>query len=282
MNTVSIRRWSGRLAGAMAAIALVAGFTAAPASAARPDPSTSPWATPTRPAPAAGHTQRPRPACPALPADRGVLPGSPRRRAEPGLLRCHHGDVSAVTTLYAPALATATVVTVTVGGNDVNTGQVALAMHRLCQFTGLQCGPVRFPRGEAPRAAGQDQDDGGGRQEQGPECQDRADRLPPALHRQRRAHGGTDPGGTVDEFGGRPAQRHDRVLGAGEQGPGTSASRRGSPATASVLRIRGSWRRRGFASPAINCSPSPADTFHPTAAGYSGGYAAALKAVRVP
>ena len=38
----------------------------------------------------------------------------------------------------------------------------------------------------------------------------------------------------------------------------------------------------GLCNLAINCSLSPFDAFHPTATGYSDGYAAALAAVRIP
>lgn len=38
----------------------------------------------------------------------------------------------------------------------------------------------------------------------------------------------------------------------------------------------------GLCDPAVNCSPSPYDPFHPTATGYAEGYAAALAAARIP
>ena len=38
----------------------------------------------------------------------------------------------------------------------------------------------------------------------------------------------------------------------------------------------------GLCTLAVNCSASAYDAFHPTATGYSGGYAAALAAARVP
>lgn len=38
----------------------------------------------------------------------------------------------------------------------------------------------------------------------------------------------------------------------------------------------------GLCDPAVNCSSSPFDAYHPTATGYAKGYAAALEAARVP
>jgi lysophospholipase L1-like esterase len=132
MNKVSPRRWSGRPAGSLAALALTlalaAGSTAAPASAA----PTGPVYIALGDSYAAGtgggvYTAPP----PGLPAEcRQTAASYPAVRGAALNLGCFGAkttDVSAVANLYGSALARASVVTVTVGGNDVDTGQVAAA-----------------------------------------------------------------------------------------------------------------------------------------------------------
>lgn len=282
MNTVPIRRWSGRLAGAIAAIALVAGFTAAPASAARPDPvyialgdsyaaGTGGGAYTTPPAGLPGSCLQTAASYPAV------------RNAtlNLGCFGATTTDVSSVATLYAPALATATVVTVTVGGNDIDTGQVALA----CTASASS-----------------------------PACSDalynslvvKLRELPGKIKEMLKTVKSKAPNARIVLTG------YPRLftVSAGLTAEQTQAARSMNSAAdllnatiafsalvnrAGYVSVTEKFAGHGIGSAtpwivaptglcnlAINCSPSPFDAFHPTATGYADGYAAALAGVRIP
>ena len=130
MNNVPIGRWSGRLAAAVAAIALVAGFTAAPATAARPDPVYIALGDSYAAGTGGGlYTAQPDKIPSASPClqTAASYPAVRNATLNLGCFGAKTEDVSGIATLYASELAAATVVTVTVGGNDIDTGQVAFA-----------------------------------------------------------------------------------------------------------------------------------------------------------
>jgi lysophospholipase L1-like esterase len=133
MNTTSLRRWTARLAAASTALAVVAGSTAAPAGAA---PATS-----QPPAPvyialgdsyAAGTGGGAYIAPPSgLPAEclqtAAAYPVLRDATLNLGCAGAKTVDVAAVADRYATALKDAKVVTITVGGNDVDAVQAAVA-----------------------------------------------------------------------------------------------------------------------------------------------------------
>jgi lysophospholipase L1-like esterase len=151
MKNMPFGRLSARLAATSAALALVAGFTAVPASAAP--------ANPEPPAPvyvALGDSYAAGTGGGAYTASPFGLPAECRQTLEayPTVLRrtaVNLGCFGATTTdvarvaeaeQLADLLKAATVVTVTVGGNDINTGQVALS----CTTPGTTptCGAALF------------------------------------------------------------------------------------------------------------------------------------------
>ena len=134
MNDMPFGRWSARFAAAGAALALAAGFTAAPATAAPAN-----WQPPAPVYIALGDSYAAGTGGGAYIASPAGLPAECLQTAAayPVVLRptavnlgCFGAkttDVALVAERSAALLKTATVVTVTVGGNDIDTGQVALA-----------------------------------------------------------------------------------------------------------------------------------------------------------
>ncbi len=282
MNTVPMRRWSGRLAGAIAAIALVAGFTAAPATAARPQPVYI----------ALGDSYAAGTGGGAYTAPPEGLPGSCLQTAASypairnatlnlGCFGATTADVAVVAGLYAPALATATVVTVTVGGNDVDTGQVALAC--TASASSPACSAALYNSLVVKLRS-----------------------LPGKIKTMLTDLKSKAPNARIVLTG------YPRLFtpGAGLTTEQTLAARSMNSAadllnatiavSALVNRVGyvsvtekfaghgiGSptpWivAPSGFCNVELNCSPSPFDAFHPTATGYKDGYAAALAGARVP
>ncbi len=282
MKKVSFRLWSGRLAATAAAIALVAGFTAAPATAARPEPVYIALGDSYAAGTGGGAYTAPPAGLPAgcLQTQMAypVLRGAARNL---GCFGAKTTDVTAISGLYAAELARATVVTVTVGGNDINTGQVAVS----CTVPGTSptCGAALYdslvvklrdlpgkikamldvvkktapnarivltgyPRLFTVSAALTAQ------QAQTARTMNSAADLLNATIAYSALANRVGYVGVTDRFAGH--------------GIGSAAPWIVAPA--------------GLCSPSANCSPSPLDAFHPTAAGYSGGYAPALAAARVP
>jgi len=284
MNTLPTRRWSWRLAGAAAALALVTGFTVAPASAARPEPVYvalgDSYAAGTGGgqyiAPPAGLPESCLQTAASYPADRGAA-------LNLGCFGATTSDVAAVAGLRASALATATVVTVTVGGNDVDTGQVAQACTAPGGSGSTACNAALFNSLAIKLPA-----------------------LPGKIKAMLTTLKDKAPKARIVLTG------YPRLftLGAGLTPEQTRAARSMNAAadllnatiafSALVNRVgyvsvsekfaghgigsAAPWivAPSGFCNAAYNCSPSPFDAFHPTAAGYAGGYAAALAGARIP
>lgn len=278
MNTVSVRHWSGRLAATAAAIALVAGFTAAPASAARPDPVYIALGD----SYAAGTGGGDYTAPPAgLPVEcrqtRAAYPALLHAKLNLGCFGATTTDVVKVAGLYEVELKKATVVTVTVGGNDVDTGRVAQActanpgspdcsdalynslVVKLRELPGNIKEMLRTIRSKAPNArivltgyprlftvsAGLT-----AQQAQAARTMNSAADLLNATIAYSALVNRVGYVGVTDRFAGH---------GIGSAVPWIVAP----------------------CNPLVACNTSPFDAFHPTAAGYSGGYAPALEAARV-
>lgn len=282
MNNVPIRRWSGRLAGVMAAIALAAGFTAAPATAALPEPVYIALGDSYAAGTGGGAYTAPPAGLPATCLQTAASYAAVRNAAlNLGCFGATTADVTAVANLYAPALATATVVTVTVGGNDVDTGQVALActvsasaptcsaalynslVVKLRELPGKIKEMLKTVKSKAPNArivlTGYPRlfTPGAGltaEQNQAARSMNSAADLLNATIAFSALANRVGYVSVTEKFAGH---------GIGSATPWIVA-----PA--------------GLCNLAINCSPSPFDAFHPTAPGYSGGYAGALAAARVP
>lgn len=282
-NTVSTRRWFGRLAGSLATIALVAGFAAAPASAA-PAPSPVYIALGDSYAAGTGGGQYIAPPldlpfeCLQTQAAYGTALGG----LNLGCFGARTTDVSTtVKKLHGPGLATATAVTVTVGGNDINTGQVALAC--TVSFSSPTCSAALYDSLVV-------------------KLRD----LPGKINTMLKDVKSEAPNATIVLTGyprlftvstGLTAQQ---ALAARSMNSAADLLNATIAYSALVNRVRyvsvaerfsghgiGSadpWivAPAGLCIPGANCSTSAADTFHPTAAGYSGGYVEALKAARVP
>ncbi|SDK65481.1 SGNH/GDSL hydrolase family protein [Arthrobacter sp. ok362] len=282
MNNVPFRRWSGRLAAAAAAMALAAGFTAAPATA---NPVTA-----NAPAPvyialgdsyAAGTGGGDYLVSPAAPqqclqtaAAYPVLRGAALNL---GCFGAKTTDVAAAAGQFEPALKTATVVTVTVGGNDVDTGQVAVA----CTL--------------APSS---------------PECSAalyntlvvKLRELPGKIKAMLTTIKNKAPNARI-VLTGYPrlftisaALTTQQVQAAKTMNSAADLLNATIAYSALVNRVRYVSVTERFTGHGIGsgdpwivapCNPlapcaRPLDAFHPTAAGYSGGYDAALEAARVP
>lgn len=282
MNNRSFRPWSGRLAGSLAAIALIAGFTAAPASAATIEPVYIALGDSYAAGTGGGQYVAPPPGLPqeclqtaaAYPTVRGAA-------LNLGCFGATTTDVTAVANGYAATLATASVVTVTVGGNDVDTGRVA---------------------GACTVAAGS------------PECNSalyntlvvKLRQLPAKIKAMVAVLKKTAPKARIVLTGyprlftvsaGLTAQQAQAA-----KTMNTAADLLNATIALSALANRvgyvsvterfsghgiGSlspWivAPEGLCFQTVNCSTSLADAFHPTAAGYSGGYAEALKDARLP
>ena len=284
MNDLTIRRWSGRLAGAVAAIALIAGFTAAPATAAPAPPAPVYIALGDSYAAGTGGGAY-TPSAAGLPATclqtAASYPAVRNATLNLGCFGATTMNVIDVATQFAPALATATVVTVTVGGNDIDTGQVALAC--TASASSPACKAALYNSLVV-----------------------KLRELPGKIKEMLKTVKSTAPNAKIVLTG------YPRLftVSAGLTAEQTQAARSMNSAadllnatiafSALVNRVgyvsvteKFSGHGIGSANPwivaptglctlAINCSPSPFDAFHPTATGYSGGYAAALAAVRVP
>ncbi|WP_326966031.1 GDSL-type esterase/lipase family protein [Arthrobacter sp. CG_A4] len=279
-----MRRRTGRLAGVVAVVALAAGFTAAPATAAPAPPAPvyialgDSYAAGT----GGGGTSAPPAGLPATCLQTAASYPAVRNAAlNLGCFGATTADVAAVATLYAPALAAATVVTVTVGGNDVDSGQVALACTASASSPACSAAlynsvvvklrqlPARIKtmlatiRTKAPDArivltgyprlftvnAGLS-----AAQQQAAKAMNSAADLLNATIAYSALVNRVRYVSVTERFNGH---------GIGSANPWIVAP-------------------TGLCNLAINCSPSPFDAFHPTAAGYSGGYAAALESARVP
>ena len=279
-NNSIFRRRSGRLAGSLAAIALIAGFTAAPASGA-PGPVYIALGDSYAAGTGGGQYVGPPPHLPqqclqtaaAYPTVRGAA-------LNLGCFGATTTDVTAVAKLYAPALATASVVTVTVGGNDVDTGRVAGA----CTVpAAADCSSALYNTLVVKL-----------RQLPG-KIKDMVSTLKSVAPHARIVLTGYPRLFTVSA-----ALTAQQALAA--KSMNTAADLLNATIALSALTNRvgfvGVTERfaghgigsadpwivapAGLCNQAVNCSPSAADAFHPTAAGYSGGYAEALKAARIP
>jgi len=280
-NNSIFRRRSGRLASSLAAIALITGFTAAPASAA-PAPVYIALGDSYAAGTGGGQYAGPPPGLPqqclqtaaAYPTVRGAA-------LNLGCFGATTTDVTAVATLYAPALATASVVTVTVGGNDVDTGRVAGAC--TVPTAGTDCSSALYNTLVV-----------------------KLRQLPGKIKamvstlRTVAPHARIVLTGYPRLFTVSAALTPQQALAA--KSMNTAADLLNATIALSALTNRvgfvGVTERfaghgigsadpwivapAGLCNQAVNCSPSAADAFHPTAAGYSGGYAEALKAARIP
>jgi lysophospholipase L1-like esterase len=284
MNSLTIRRWSGRLAGAVAAIALTAGFTAAPATAAPAPPAPVYIALGDSYAAGTGGGAYTTPPA-GLPATclqtAASYPVVRNAALNLGCFGAKTTDVIDVANGYSGVLATATVVTVTVGGNDVDTGQVAFAC--TASASSPDCKAALYNSLVV-----------------------KLRELPGKIKEMLTTIKSLAPNARVVLTG------YPRLftVSAGLTAEQAQAARSMNSAadllnatiaySALVNRVRyvsvtekfnghgiGSanpWivAPTGLCSLEINCSLSPFDAFHPTAAGYSGGYAAALASARVP
>ena len=238
-----------RLVGALAAVAALALAAVRRRTAARrslPRPSTSPWATPMPPAQAAGRTSRRRPAS-RLSACRPRRPirSSALAALNLGCAGAKTIDVAAVAERYAQRAAGATVVTVTVGGNDIDTvqGPPSPAPSRPDHAT-LRGGPVQLLGGQASRTAGQDQGHAGHIvKKKAPHARIVLTGYPRLFTVGAALAGRANPGRRDDEFVGRPAQRDDRLLGPGEQGQVCECHGALQRPRNWFRRALGSWRR---------------------------------------
>jgi len=284
MNNLTTGRWSGRLAGAVAAIALTAGFTAAPATAA-----------PAPPAPvyiALGDSYAAGTGGGAYTASAAGLPAAclqtaasyPEVRDATLNLGCFGAkttDVIDVANGYSGVLSAATVVTVTVGGNDVDTGQVAHAC--TASASSPDCKAALYNSLVV-----------------------KLRELPGKITKMLTTIKSLAPNARVVLTG------YPRLftVGAGLTAEQTQAARSMNSAADllnATIAFSALVNRTGYVSVAdrftghgigsanpwivaptglctltINCSLSPFDAFHPTAIGYRDGYAAALAAARVP
>lgn len=289
-NTVSTRRWFGRLAGSLATIALVAGFAAAPASAA---PAPAPVYIALGDSYAAGtgggskyddggYVAPPAPLpfrCLQTRAAYGTVLGATLNL---GCFGAQTTDVSAtVKTLYGSELAAATVVTITVGGNDINTGQVAQSC--TVSVSSPACSAALYDSLVV-------------------KLRD----LPGKINMMLKDVKNKAPNARIVLTGyprlftvsaGLTTQQ---ALAARSMNSAADLLNATIAYSALVNRVRYvsvaerfSGHGIGSADPwivapagqciaGVNCSMSSADTFHPTAVGYSGGYVAALTAAQVP
>ena len=284
MNNVPFRRRSGRVAGTLLAVALVAGFTAAPATAARvPAPQVYIALGDSYAAGTGGGEYVDPPA--GLPANclqtAAAYPALQGASMNLGCFGAKTTDVINVANGYSGVLATATVVTVTVGGNDVDSGQVALAC--TVSASSPACSAALYNSLVV-----------------------KLRELPTKIKAMVATIKDKAPNARIVLTG------YPRLftVSAGLTAAQAQAARSMNTAadllnatiaySALVNRVRyvsvterfsghgiGSaipWivAPAGLCNATTNCSPSPVDAFHPTAAGYSGGYAAALASARVP
>jgi lysophospholipase L1-like esterase len=285
MNNVPFRRWSGRLAGSLAALALVAGFTAAPASAGR-TARTAPVYIALGDSYAAGTGGGAYIAPPAgLPA--GCLQTAaayPVVRGAALNLGCFGAtteDVIKVAGLYESGLATASAITVTVGGNDVDTGQVAVACtaspsSAACSSALYNSREVKMRELPAKIKA------------MVKTIKDKAPNARIVLTGYPRLFT-VSAGLTAEQALAAKSMNSAADLLNDTIAYSARANRVGYVSVTERFARHGigsadPWivAPTGLCKDAVNCSPSrPADAFHPTAAGYAKGYAKALKTVRL-
>jgi lysophospholipase L1-like esterase len=287
MNDKSLGRWSARLAAAAAALALVAGFSAAPATAAE-DPSRPP-------APvyiALGDSYAAGTGGGAYIAPPSGLPAECLQTAEayPVIrnatlnLACAGAttvDVAAVADRYAAALKSAQVVTVTVGGNDVDAVQTTVACTVSASSPACRSALYNSLAVKLRELPG---------------------RIAAMLDtvKKKAPHARIVLTGYPRLFTVSPAFTAEQTQGARMMNAAADLLNATIGYSALVNRVKyvGVAERfsghgigsadpwlvppAGLCNPSVNCSPSPFDAFHPTATGYSSGYAAALAAARVP
>jgi lysophospholipase L1-like esterase len=287
MNDLSFGRWSARFAAAGAALALVAGFTAAPATAA---PGTSQAPPPVYIA--LGDSYAAGTGGGAYIAPPSGLPGEclqtaaayPVLRNATLNLGCAGAttlDVAAVAERYAPALKSASVVTVTVGGNDVDAVQSAVA----CTVS----------PGSAACTAALYNSLGVKLRELPGKIKAMLDTVKKKAPQARIVLTGYPRLFTVSAAFTAERNQAARMMNASADllnaTIGYSALVNRVKYVSVTERFTGHgigsadpWivPPAGLCDPAVNCSPSPFDPFHPTATGYSQGYAAALAAARIP
>lgn len=287
MNDISLGRWPARLAATAAALALVAGFTAAPATAA---PGRSPAAPPvyialgdSYAAGTGGGAYIVPPA--GLPAaclqTAAAYPVLRDATLNLGCAGATTTDVAAVADHYATALKSAQVVTVTVGGNDVEAVQATVActasasspecraalyntlVVKLRELPGRIASMLDTVKKKAPHA-----------------------RIVLTGYPRLFTVGAAL---TSEQNQGAMMMNSAADLLNGTIGYSALVNRVAYVSVAERFSGHGigsadPWLvpPAGLCDPATNCSPSPFDAFHPTATGYSQGYAAALSAARVP
>jgi lysophospholipase L1-like esterase len=285
-NDMSRGRWSARLA-AVAALALVAGLTTTPATAAdAPSQPPAPVYIALGDSYAAGTGGGAYIAPPAgLPAECLQTAGAyPALRNATLNLACAGAttvDVAAVADSYAAALKKAQVVTVTVGGNDVDAVQAAVACTasagspachaalynslavKLRELPGRISAMLDTIKKKAPRArivlTGYP----------------RLFTVSPALTaEQNQAASMMNSAADLLNATIGYSAIVNRVAYVGVAG---RFSGHGIGSADPWLVPPG-----GLCEPSSTCSPSPFDAFHPSAKGYAEGYAAALAAARVP
>lgn len=300
MKNFSIKQWSGRVAGGIAAVALVAGFAAAPASAedSRPD-GTSPAADsaeylkPAKPAkklylalgdsyaagtgggqyvlPPAGLPAQCLQTAAAYPALRGAA-------LNLGCFGATTIDVANAAAMYREAMASAKVVTVTVGGNDIDSGAVALTCTVAADSPECRAALYSSLTVKLPELPGKIRTMVAAIRDSAPHAKIVLTGYPRLFT--------LSAGLTAQQ-----AQTATAMNAASDLLNATiAASARASKARYVSVTERFAGHGIGSADPwivapaglcfdGVNCSPSPADTFHPTATGYSMGYAAALPRV---
>lgn len=278
----SVRLWA-----TAAAIALVAGLTAAPASA-QP-------LRPQRPSPvyiALGDSYAAGTGGGAYIAPPPGLPNECRQTAEAypvlrsaalnlGCFGATTTDVANIANASAPVLARATVVTVTVGGNDINTGQVAQAC--LAAPGTATCGAALYDSLVVKL-----------RQLPG------KIRLMLDVIRSRAPQAKIVLTGYPRLFTVSPGltdlqSQVARTMNSAADALNATLAYSAHVNRAEYIGVTQRFSGHGIGSsdpwivappelciPDRNCSLSPADAFHPTAAGYQNGYARTLEAARVP
>lgn len=300
MKNFSLTQWSGRVTGGMAAVALVASFAAAPASAEDSSPyepsvasDSADYLKPAKPAkklymalgdsyaagtgggqyvlPPAGLPEQCLQTAAAYPAVRGAA-------FNLGCFGAKTTDVAFAAGMYREAMASARVVTVTVGGNDIESGAVALTCTVAADSP--ECGAalhnsltVKLPE------------------------------LPGKIKTMVAAIKDSAPHAKIVLTGyprlftlsaGLTAQQAQTATAMNAASDLLNATIAASALANKVRYVSVAERFAGhgigsadpwIVAPAglcfdgVNCSLSPADTFHPTATGYSQGYAAALPRV---
>jgi lysophospholipase L1-like esterase len=284
MNHMSFGRWPARFAAAGAAIALAAGATAAPATAAP--------ANPPAPAPvyialgdsyAAGTGGGAYIVPPAgLPAEclqtAAAYPVLRNATLNLGCAGATTVDVAAVADRYATALESARVVTVTVGGNDVDAVQAAVA----CTVS---------PGSAACNAALYNSVAVKLRELPG-KIKAMLDTVKKKAPQARIVLTGYPRLFTVSPAFTAEQNQAARMMNASADLLNATIGYSALVNRVKYVGVTGQFAGHGIGSAdpwivapcnlLVPCSTNPFDPFHPTATGYSKGYAAALAAARIP